>query len=392
LDPANNTARNNLAYRYLFFERYDEANELYEECIRRGYPFVGTYGSLALGYAYKGQFERANQVLQNYLERNPDNVLAHFSLGRILLRWGKVEEALEVFDKMDRLSPGNSRTLRGRWLASILMEEWKKAESAALGLEAFQNPTEKLRGFRELGITELYLGRSQSGLRFLEQAVLAHEEPEPTSASIHNLLAHVLLELGEASEALDHTKTSKSDGEGNPPEWEGLFYEAVAKAQLGQWQDADMAAEELGTIAESLPTEKEKRRYHHLLGELARIRGDTALAVDELELAQSMLPEGSNRSPHVAIWSSLANAYLEAGDEQKAAQWFQRVAESGFEHINWPIPYVRSFYFLGKIHESRGEMEKARQYYRRFYEFWKDGDMDRERVEEAARKLGPDSL
>ena len=50
------------------------------------------------------------------------------------------------------------------------------------------------------------------------------------------------------------------------------------------------------------------------------------------------------------------------------------------------IPYVRSFYFLGKIHENRGEMENAREYYRRFYEFWKDGDMDRERVEEAQKK------
>jgi tetratricopeptide (TPR) repeat protein len=91
--------------------------------------------------------------------------------------------------------------------------------------------------------------------------------------------------------------------------------------------------------------------------------------------------------PHVPIWFSLAKAYLESGDEEKAAQWFLRVAESTNEHIPWPIPYVRSFDYLGKIHENRGEMEKAREYYRRFYEFWKDGDMDREQVEEAKRKM-----
>ena len=51
-------------------------------------------------------------------------------------------------------------------------------------------------------------------------------------------------------------------------------------------------------------------------------------------------------------------------------------------------PSVRSFDFLGKIHENRGEMDKAREYYRRFYEYWKDGDMDRERVAEAKSKLG----
>jgi hypothetical protein len=32
-------------------------------------------------------------------------------------------------------------------------------------------------------------------------------------------------------------------------------------------------------------------------------------------------------------------------------------------------------------------MEKAREYYRRFYDYWKDGDMDRERVEEVESKI-----
>ena len=48
---------------------------------------------------------------------------------------------------------------------------------------------------------------------------------------------------------------------------------------------------------------------------------------------------------------------------------------------------MMGFYFLGKIHENQGEMDKAREYYRRFYEYWKDGDMDREQVEEAKKKL-----
>ena len=90
---------------------------------------------------------------------------------------------------------------------------------------------------------------------------------------------------------------------------------------------------------------------------------------------------------HVPIWYSLASTYLEAGDDDKASEWFQRIAEATVERVEWPIHYVRSFYFLGKIHENRGEMEKAREYYRRFYEYWKDGDMDRERVEEARKKL-----
>ena len=65
----------------------------------------------------------------------------------------------------------------------------------------------------------------------------------------------------------------------------------------------------------------------------------------------------------------------------------QTTRHPGPERAIAPIPYVRSFYFLGKIHENRGEMEKAREYYQRFYEYWKDGDFDRERVEEARSKM-----
>lgn len=66
----------------------------------------------------------------------------------------------------------------------------------------------------------------------------------------------------------------------------------------------------------------------------------------------------------------------------------ERSPASTVEHVQWPIPYARSFYFLGKIHENRGEVEKARECYRRFYDYWKDGDMDLEQVEEAKSKLG----
>ena len=71
--------------------------------------------------------------------------------------------------------------------------------------------------------------------------------------------------------------------------------------------------------------------------------------------------------PHVPIWWSLSSAYYAAGYPDRAAEWFERIINSTTERLWWPIPYVRSFYFLGKIHENRGEMEEAREYYRRFY-------------------------
>ena len=76
-----------------------------------------------------------------------------------------------------------------------------------------------------------------------------------------------------------------------------------------------------------------------------------------------------------------------AGQPAQAEAWFRRVAESGAEHAFQPIEFVRSFYYLGRIHEQAGDRTKARDAYRRFIGYWKDGDLDRERIAEAERKL-----
>jgi len=49
---------------------------------------------------------------------------------------------------------------------------------------------------------------------------------------------------------------------------------------------------------------------------------------------------------------------------------------------------VRSLYFLGQIAERRGDREKARTFYQRFVNCWGDGDIDREHVADAKKKLG----
>ena len=53
-----------------------------------------------------------------------------------------------------------------------------------------------------------------------------------------------------------------------------------------------------------------------------------------------------------------------------------------------PIEFVRSFYFLGRIYEQQGDTAKSREAYRRFVGYWKDGDLDRERIAEAQKKIG----
>jgi tetratricopeptide (TPR) repeat protein len=276
-------------------------------------------------------------------------------------------------------------------MLSLLKEDWKQAEKEAQWFAERQGERFKMMGAIALAATGLYQGHSRGGLRVLEQTAASFES-DTAKSYIRNFSAFIFLQLEIAEKALEQARKARIEGKEDYPEREGLFVSSLALARLGRRAEAEETAETLRLKAEALPSQMEKRRYHHLMGELALHQGDIDRALEELEQARSMLPaRGFNwidrRAPHVPIWYSLAQAHWKAGDVESAAQWFGRITESTTEHIYWPIPYVRSFYFLAKIHENQGEADKARAYYQRFYDYWKDGDMDRDRVEEVETKL-----
>jgi tetratricopeptide (TPR) repeat protein len=384
----------NLANRYRYLERAREAVEVWEEFRRRGGDpgTVSAYAGLSHAYMLLGEYEQADRVLQEGMRRYPESAALYRFIGLLHLYRDRFDEALESFAKeqyphLDRCE------------VFILREQWEEAADEAQKVTKSQGVARQSRGCGFQAIIHLYRGQSQKALTFLRRASEAFEEPDERGAFAVSSAGHVLLETGRLEEAMAMAQRAQRDGVGNIPEWEGLFLEAVAQARLGRFEEAEATAERLQQRTDPIPTEKEKRRHHHLMGELALIRGDFPAAIEELEKAESMLlvhgggispvfPYRHGNAQHVPIWYSLASAYLAAGDGDKAAEWFRRITETTVDRTVWPIPYVRSFYFLGKAHDNRGDMEKAREYYRRFYEYWKDGDMDRERVEEAKSKLG----
>ena len=130
-------------------------------------------------------------------------------------------------------------------------------------------------------------------------------------------------------------------------------------------------------------------------GRLALDRRETARAIDELSKAESLLPLGPSgatvfgtpRLAHIAIWFNLGRAYLDAGQLAPAAERFRKIADGRFVRLFSPIEYVRSLYYVALIAERQGDRPTARDYYGRFLRYWKDGDIDRDKVAEATQKL-----
>ena len=76
----------------------------------------------------------------------------------------------------------------------------------------------------------------------------------------------------------------------------------------------------------------------------------------------------------------LGCAYLAAGDDANAATRFQRVVDST-ERVRSPIEFVRSLNVLSQIADRHGDHAKAREYNRRYLDYWKGKDPSNESKE-----------
>ena len=242
----------------------------------------------------------------------------------------------------------------------------------------------KWLGLVNLAVTRLYRGQGAVSLSLLEQAAQAYPESEALCASARAAAAHVFLETGRPKEALEQSRLAATTG-ATLPHQEALFYLALAQAKLGESNDAARTAEELSRHSRATGLGAEMARYHLLKGELIWARGDHSEAREEFRRAEAALPANTTEIPsqslHLLVWFSRASFELEADDLVAAANGFEGIIKSFSLHVDWPILYVRSFYFLGQIREQQGDEQEAQANYRRFVEFWREGDLDRRQVQ-----------
>jgi DNA-binding winged helix-turn-helix (wHTH) protein/tetratricopeptide (TPR) repeat protein len=385
-------ARANLGAALVTLERYGEALIHFEELFRQRFPGFAPYLNASKAYEALGRFADSEAHLVAFRERQPDNAAVHRSFGFNLLAAGKLDEALAVLERSRALDPPDLAPEWGRFVASVLREDWDTAAAASRTMSDSGDPYWRWSGLADRALVQLFRGRSRDALESLAAAVASQEqEPGELSALSRIAAARVRLLHGDAARARAEALKAQQEAPGNPGEWHGLFVQALAEEALGRTTDADRTAARLGDKAAAIPSDKEKRRHRHLLGELLLRRGDPRGALVQLNAAvASLAPRGtlagSELPQHVPIWFSLGSAHLAAGDAAAALPWLEKVIGSGYERLHWPVPYVQSHYLRARALESLARRDEARASYARFVALWGEGDLDRAALAEARRK------
>ena len=391
LDAGHQACRHNLALGFTIIGRTAESARHYEELVRRGSTNPSAFSNLAGNYVALGELDKALAITQAFSKRNPENGTGHRGLGFVLIALGRHEEAIQELARAALLDPTDPAILFGRGVAQILREDWTAAREAAGALSSSPDETRKWFGAVLQMNISLFAGRSNDALSWADRAVGAYKVAGARSAVSRRVASGVHAAKGQTAQALSQAIKAVSDAKGLPEELNALVPAVGLLAQSGRAKEADDLLARQTAGADPLMASIVNRSVSWGRGQMALVGADYASAIRHLTVAQGLLNPrfGSviGQPPHVAIWFALGEAHLGAGKPADAEPWFQRVATSGFEHSGHPIDFVRSFYHLGKIYDATGDAAKAREAYRRFVGYWKDGDLDRDRIAEAQKKL-----
>src|SRR5229473_2490237 len=156
---------------------------------------------LAESYASSTEWPSAVIHFQNALAASPDGAGLHAELGEVLLRAGKVNQAIREFDEELRRDPGNLRALVRRGEARVIQEnveaalqDWDKAIAIDIG------QTERLLGLRETGFGDSALEQLPDATREKIQKLARNLQNRNTPAA-HLALAFLAEQNGSILQA-----------------------------------------------------------------------------------------------------------------------------------------------------------------------------------------------
>ncbi len=297
-----------------------------------------------------GDFDTARQLLQEKLQAQPGDPIIVLELARVDTLEDRIDTARESLEALLAETTDNEILEKIHdELSLISAYQGRFAEAAEHKLEA-----KRLRGLRNdpagEGLKLFYIayfqaetGRVDEAIESYGQALELARDPSAINLDIEHLVGLALVKKGRLLDAAQRLRVIGDSV--NDPEFRSHI-----------------------------------RRFYHLNGEILLARNRPEDAAINFQATLKIYD-------HPLYRESVARARWQAGDLEGAIAELERLVALTDARLDIPIHYVKAHYQLGQLHELQGNQDRARDWYRRFLQFWEESDLDLEEIQAARKKL-----
>ncbi len=371
-------------------EQWDKAIERFDVLIQNGAKAGDPYAYQALAYMAKGMYDRARNVLENYLSSSPNEGWIREKISQVYLSQGKLDLARRVAEEALDI---DSASINPSLLGDIFLYQGDLS-NAEREYEKMLNTEESASQYEarfRLAAWYLSQGRFGKSKEQVKHMIELSEKAGDLQRMIwsHSYLAQIHLASGNPDKALEEWKQGWNIAvEESLDEQPDLFLKGRIYLGTKSMDKAQATAEELKKMLQPKMNQKLMRYHHLLMGMILLERENLTEAIIHFDKALSLLPfQHSEQDGQALFIYPLALTYYKTGDLEKSQVQFQKIISLTTGRLFFGDIFARSYYMLGKIFQEKGWGEKAIEHYARFLELWKDADPEIPELEDARDRL-----
>jgi len=139
-----------IGWLYVRLNQYDRADQIYRQAIERGFDSADLRANLGLIYYRWGEFAKAEQQLRTALEQEESSISAHYRLADVHRATKSWSKAVEHYRRVLEIDPGYVWAMNG--LGMALAMEGKNEEALAAFRDAVRIAPEMAPGYLNLAV------------------------------------------------------------------------------------------------------------------------------------------------------------------------------------------------------------------------------------------------
>ena len=327
--------------------RHDEARDAGQKALALAPDLAATHNNLGFSYLYNDpkDFEEARKHFQHAIDLDPEEDNYHVNLGDVHRAMGDLDAARDAYSKALELDGSNDIAAVKRGHVNSFLGNYDEAradydKSIDLGQESNQSTLANYRAFVNLheGDPDAAVAELKSELERVDTLDMPADQKVSSRNFLLINLTDICFEndmLDDAAEAVEMLTASLArSGENSGDEdfarqqaATAAFWQGKLAAHQGDYEAARAKAEEFASLLADDDNPRKMERYHELRGLIALEQGEYEAAVEHYRQSNlSTSPGGGD----VKNSYRLAQALKGAGQEEEAAQLFDKIASWNF--------------------------------------------------------------